>query len=158
MRKARDKKVPILKPTTRRGTTLNTSAALDSPSVMSKLLTPPYVDRTATTAESENSSDNYDGASTVLDESGSLGPFLDDTIAKAKQVENAEKTTPVSSPESGEHLFDDPDEVYIDINELDEDLVKKFTPLAMRALSSAYLKNMLLNICHQLIPLLPHLR
>ena len=92
MGKTRDGKVPILPSTTRRGTTLNTSVALDSPSVMSKLLTPPHphVTHTATSAESENASDNFDDASTVLDESGSLGPFLDATIARAKQIENTE--------------------------------------------------------------------
>jgi hypothetical protein len=37
--KPRDGKVPILPSTTRRGTTLNTSVGLDSPSVMIKLLT-----------------------------------------------------------------------------------------------------------------------
>jgi hypothetical protein len=42
MGKPHDGKVPILPFTTRRGTTLNTSVALDSPSVMSKLLTPPH--------------------------------------------------------------------------------------------------------------------
>jgi hypothetical protein len=40
MGKPRDGKVPILPSTTRRGKTLNTSIALDSPFVMSKLLTP----------------------------------------------------------------------------------------------------------------------
>ena len=88
MGKTRDGRVPILPSTTRRGTTLNTSVALDSPSVMSKLLTPPRTHPTS--AESENSSDNFDDASTVLDDSGSLGPFLDATIAKAKQIENTE--------------------------------------------------------------------
>jgi hypothetical protein len=39
MAKPRDGKFPILPSTTRRGTTLNTSVALDSPSTMSKLLT-----------------------------------------------------------------------------------------------------------------------
>jgi hypothetical protein len=77
MGKPRDGKVPILPSTTRRGTTLNTSVALDSPSVMSKLLTPPHPHATATTsAEFENASDNLDDASTVLDESGSLGSFF----------------------------------------------------------------------------------
>src|SRR4051794_38294678 len=41
MGKARDK-FTIFPSTTRRGTTLSTSAALDSPSIMSKLLTPPH--------------------------------------------------------------------------------------------------------------------
>jgi hypothetical protein len=72
MGKPRDGKVPILSSTTRRGTTLNTSVALDSPSVMSKLLTPPHAHAT-TSDEFENASDNFDDASTILDESGSLG-------------------------------------------------------------------------------------
>ena len=58
MGKTRER-VPILPSTTRRGTALNTSAALDSPSVMSKLLTPPHPNATVTSAESENSSDNF---------------------------------------------------------------------------------------------------
>jgi hypothetical protein len=87
MGKPRDGKVPILPSTTRRGTTLNTSVALDSPSVMSKLLTPPHAHTTATSsAEFENATDNLDDASTMLDESGSLGSFLDATIARAKEM------------------------------------------------------------------------
>jgi hypothetical protein len=68
MGKTRDGKVPILPSTTRRGTTLNTSVALDSPSVMSKLLTPPHAHATHTAnfVESENASDNFDDASIVL--------------------------------------------------------------------------------------------
>jgi hypothetical protein len=106
MGKPRDGKVPILPSTTRRGTTLNTSITLDSPSVMSKLLTPPHAHAT-TSAKFENNSDNFDDASTVLDESGSLGSFLDDasTIARTKQMGNT--VTPVSSPESRECPSDD---------------------------------------------------
>jgi hypothetical protein len=85
MGKPCDIKFPILPSTTRRGTTLNTSVALDSPSVMSKLLTPPHAHDT-TSAEFENTFDNFDNASTVLDESGSLGTFLDATIARTKQM------------------------------------------------------------------------
>ena len=70
MGKAPESKFPILLSTTRRGTTLNTSVALDSPSVMSKLLTPPHA--TATSTESDNAPDDFDDASTVLDKSGSF--------------------------------------------------------------------------------------
>ena len=80
MGKAREK-FPILPSTTRRGTTLNTYVSLDSPSVMSKLLTPPHA---TTSAESDNAPHDFDDASIVLDKSGSLGPFLDTTIARAK--------------------------------------------------------------------------
>jgi hypothetical protein len=115
MGKPRDGKVPILPYTTRRGTTLNTSVALDSPSVMSKLLTPPHAHAT-TSAEFENATDNFDDASTVLDESGSLGYFLDATIARAKQIGNA-TVTPASSPESREHPSDDFDDAYIELDD-----------------------------------------
>jgi len=127
MGKPRDAKVAILPSTTRKGTTLSTSAALDSPSVISQLVSPPQASRVGTSAESENSSDNFDDASTVLDENGSLGPFLDATIARSRQIENAENpnenaVTPVNSPESVEHSSDDPDEEYV---ELDDDFIEK---------------------------------
>jgi hypothetical protein len=120
MGKTRDGKVPILPSTTRRGTTLNTFVALNSPSVMSKLLTPPHAHaiHTATFAESENASDNFDDASTVLDESGSLGSFLDATIARTKQIGNTKNiVTPVSSPESTECPSHDLEETYIELND-----------------------------------------
>jgi hypothetical protein len=72
--KPHDGKVPILPSTTRRGTPLNTSVALDSPSVMSKLLTPPHAHATSS-AEFENATDSFDDASTMLDENGLLGSF-----------------------------------------------------------------------------------
>ena len=127
MGKPRDDKVAILPSTTRKGTTLSTSAALDSPSVISQLVSPPQASCVGTSAEFENSSDNFDDASTVLDENGSLGPFLDATIARSRQIENAENpnenaVTPVNSPESVEHSSDDPDEEYV---ELDDDFIEK---------------------------------
>ncbi|KAK1617146.1 hypothetical protein QYE76_022663 [Lolium multiflorum] len=122
MGKPRDTKVAILPSTTRKGTTLSTSAALDSPSVISQLVSPPQTSRVGTSAESENSSDNFDDASTVLDNTGSLGPFLDATIARSRQIKNTETpnentVTPVNSPE-----IDDLDEDYV---ELDDDFIDK---------------------------------
>src|SRR3954469_15823138 len=90
MGKSRDGKFPILPSTTRKGTVLNTSAALDSPSVISKLVTPPpHTDatHTATTTEFETAFDAHDVTSTVLDASGSLGPFLDVTMASLGNTE-----------------------------------------------------------------------
>jgi hypothetical protein len=119
MGKPHDGKVPILPSTTRGGMTLNTSVALHSPSVMSKLLTPPHAHATATSsAEFENATDNLDDTSTVLDESGSLGSFLDATIARAKM--GSTTVTPVSLPESRECPSDDFDDAYI---ELDDDFI-----------------------------------
>ncbi|KAK1668015.1 hypothetical protein QYE76_056174 [Lolium multiflorum] len=107
------------------GTTLST--ALDSPSVISQLVSPPQASRVGTSAESENCFDNFGDASTVLDDNGSLGPFLDATIAWSRQIENTEipnenTVTHVNSPESVEHSSDDPDEDYV---ELDDDFIDK---------------------------------
>ncbi|KAK1625845.1 hypothetical protein QYE76_000160 [Lolium multiflorum] len=127
MGKPRDAKVAILPSTTRKGTTLSTSAALDSPSVISQLVSPPQASHAGTSAEFENSSYNFNDASTVLDDNGSLGPFLDATIARSRQIENTEipnenTVTPVNSPESVEHSSDDFDEDYV---ELDDDFIDK---------------------------------
>ncbi|KAK1647386.1 hypothetical protein QYE76_065191 [Lolium multiflorum] len=123
MGKPRDTKIAILPSTTRKGTTLSTSAALDSPSVIDKLVSPPHASRAGTSAESENSH-NIDNVSAVLDDSGSLGSFLDATIAKSRQIENTETpnaATPVKSPEL-DYSSDDPDEDYV---ELDDDFIEK---------------------------------
>ncbi|KAK1682433.1 hypothetical protein QYE76_043281 [Lolium multiflorum] len=125
MGKPRDTKVAILPSTTRKGTTLSTSAALDSPSVIDKLVSPPHASHAGTSAESENSH-NIDNISAVLDDSGSLGSFLDATIARSRQIENAETpdenaTTPVSSPEL-DYSSDDPDEDYVELN---DDFIEK---------------------------------
>ena len=120
MGKSRDPKVAILPSTTRKGTTLSTSATLDSPSVISQLVSPPQDSLAGTSVESENSH-NIDNVSAVLDDSGSLGSFLDATIARSRQIENAETpnenaTTPVNSPEL-DYSSDDPDEDYVELND-----------------------------------------
>ncbi|KAK1629068.1 hypothetical protein QYE76_003383 [Lolium multiflorum] len=123
MGKTRDPKVAILPSTTRKGTTLSTSAALDSPSVIDKLVSPPQASLAGTSAESENSYD-IDNVSVVLDDSGSLGSFLDATIARSRQIENTETpdaTTPVNSPEL-DYSSDDPDEDYVELN---DDLINR---------------------------------
>ncbi|KAK1663680.1 hypothetical protein QYE76_051839 [Lolium multiflorum] len=84
------------------------------------------VERKEECYESENSY-NIDNVSTVLDDSGSLGSFLDATIAKSRQIENTETpnenaATPVNSPESVEYSSDDLDEDYV---ELDDDFIEK---------------------------------
>ncbi|KAK1668415.1 hypothetical protein QYE76_056574 [Lolium multiflorum] len=123
MGKPRDTKIAILPSTTRKGTILNTSAALDSPSVIDKLVSPPHASHAGTSAESENSH-NIDNISAVLDDSGSLGSFLDATIARSRQIENTETpnvTTPVNSPEL-DYFSDDPDEDYVELN---DDFIEK---------------------------------
>jgi hypothetical protein len=141
MGKPHDGKFPILSSTTRRGTTLNTSVALDSPSVMSKLLTPPHAHDTTST-EFENASDNFGDASTVLDESGSLGSFLDATIARTIQMGNT-TVTPVSSPESRECPSDDLEEAYIELN---DDFIDEFHATSELVLLEIFLQDALLYI------------
>ncbi|KAK1695674.1 hypothetical protein QYE76_012371 [Lolium multiflorum] len=123
MGKPRDTKIAILPSTTRKGTILNTSATLDSPSMIDKLVSPPHASHASTSAESEHSH-NIDNASAVLDDSGSLGSFLDATIARSRQIENTETpnaTTPVSSPEL-DYFSDDPEEDYVELN---DDFIEK---------------------------------
>jgi hypothetical protein len=52
----------------------------------------------------------------VLDESGSLGSFLEATIARTKQMGNT-TVTPASSPKSREHPSDDFDDAYIELDD-----------------------------------------
>ncbi|KAK1626168.1 hypothetical protein QYE76_000483 [Lolium multiflorum] len=61
----------------------------------------------------------------LVAECGSLGSFLDATIAKSRQIENTETpnaATPVNSPESVDYSSDDLDEDYV---ELDDDFIEK---------------------------------
>src|SRR3954466_12613274 len=125
MGKSHDGNFPILPSTTRRGTVLNTSATLDSPSVISKLVTPPphtHATHTATTAESKTAFDAHDVTSTVFDASGSLGPFIDATMASLGNTEtpSEDTVTPVSSSEASESY--DINDGYI---ELTDDFVKE---------------------------------
>ena len=85
MGKKEDPKVPILPSRTRKGTVLNTSATLDSPSVMSKFASPPPHDAST---ESVTMSDTFDDASTTLDDIGSLSHALEKQIAAAKKIWN----------------------------------------------------------------------
>src|ERR1041385_8575133 len=80
MGKKGDPKVPILPSRARKGTVLNTSATLDSPSVMSKFTSPPLHDASI---ESVTMSDTFDDASTTLDDATFLGHYIETQTAKA---------------------------------------------------------------------------
>ena len=86
-------KVPILPSTTRKGTVLSTSVALYSTSVISKFASPPLHASHAISVEFGDMSDTFDDASTILDETGSLGPFLE---SKLPLVSTAAIKPPVS--------------------------------------------------------------
>src|ERR1041385_8431812 len=80
MSKKGDPKVPILPSRTRKGTVLNSSSTLNSPSVMSKFASPPAHDASI---ESVTMSDNFDDASTTLDDTTFLGYYIETQTAKA---------------------------------------------------------------------------
>ncbi|KAK1650984.1 hypothetical protein QYE76_068789 [Lolium multiflorum] len=64
------------------------------------------------------------GLAAAASGSGSLGSFLDATIARSRQIENTETpnaTTPVNSPEL-DYFSDDPDEDYVELN---DDFIEK---------------------------------
>ena len=103
MKNPKDPKTKIYPSKTRGGKELPSSSALDSPSVMSKLATPPHAINSnmpqviydATSAMN----DIRDDASTLLDENVPLGKFLDEQLARTKAFENAETDEIVETDE-----------------------------------------------------------
>src|ERR1044071_480460 len=87
MGKKGDPKVSILPSRTRKGTVLNTSATLDSPSVMSKFASPPPHDAST---ESVTMSDAFHDASTTLDDTTFLGYYIETQTAKASAESKTE--------------------------------------------------------------------
>ena len=79
---------------TRGGKELPSSSALDSPSVISKLATPPHAinpDMSQVIDDATSAmNDTHDDASTLLDDNVPLGEFLDEQLARAKDIENVE--------------------------------------------------------------------
>ena len=96
MKNLKDAKTTIYPSTTRGGKELPSSSALDSPSVMSKLATPTpasairsdmsHVIDDATSAMH----DTYDETTSMLDTTVSLGDFLEERLARAREIENIE--------------------------------------------------------------------
>ena len=79
--------------------------------------THPTVDALLT--ESATASDEFDDASAVLDDAGSLGPFLESLVTKSKEITMLDEnlTTPVSSPKLYNYESRYPDDSYIDVND-----------------------------------------
>mgnify|MGYP005829881249 CR=1 FL=1 len=86
----KDAKTKIYPSKTRGGKELPSSSALDSPSVLSKLATPPHAinsNMLQVIDDATYAMDNaYDDASTLLDNDDvSLGDFLDEQFARVRQ-------------------------------------------------------------------------
>ena len=81
MRNLKDQRTKIFPSTTRGGKELPSSSALDSPSVLSKLVTPtPAID-----SDRSHIIDTYDETTSMLDTTGPLGEFLDEQLARASE-------------------------------------------------------------------------
>ena len=88
----KDAKTKIYPSKTRGGKELPSSSALDSPSVMSKLATPPHTINSDMSQVIDDATstmnDAYDDASTLLDNDDvPLGEFLDEQLARARENE-----------------------------------------------------------------------
>ena len=96
MKNLKDAKTKILPSTTRGDKELPSSSALDSPSVISKLVTP----KPATALNSDMSHviddatsamhDTYDETTSMPDTTIPLSDFLDEQLARAREIENIE--------------------------------------------------------------------
>ena len=89
MKYLKDSKTKIYPSTTRGGKNLSSSSALDSPSVMSKLVTPtPAIDSDMSHVIDDVTSalhDTYDETTSMLDNTVPLGEFLDEQLARARE-------------------------------------------------------------------------
>ena len=94
MRNLKDERTKIFPSTTRGGKELPSSSALDSPSVLSKLVTPtPAIDSDMSHVTDDATSvihDAYDDTTALFENTVPLGEFLDEQIARVNDIENAE--------------------------------------------------------------------
>ena len=94
MRNLKGNKTKIYPSTTRGGKELPSSSALDSPSVLSKLVTPkPAIDSDMSYVIDDATSamhDSYDDTTSLLDNIVPLGEFLDEQLARVRENEITE--------------------------------------------------------------------
>ena len=106
MKNMKDTKTKIVPSKTRGGKDLPSHSTLDSPSILSKLATPPHAinpDMSQVIDDATSAmNDSYDDASTFLDDNVPLGEFLDEQLAQAKDIENAETNEITKSDEAFE--------------------------------------------------------
>src|SRR3989337_1918200 len=94
MKNLKDTKTKIVPSRTRGGKELPSHPALYSPSILSRLATPPHANNPNMSQVIDDATSamnsTHDDASTLLDDNMPLGEFLDEQIARAKDIENAE--------------------------------------------------------------------
>ena len=105
MRNLKDTRTKIFPSTMRGGKELPSSFVLDSPSVLSKLVTPtPSIDSDMSQVIDDATSamhDADDDTTALLDNIVPLGEFLDEQLARAKDIESVE-TDDISETENFE--------------------------------------------------------
>src|SRR3989337_254696 len=103
MKNLKDTKTKIIPSRTRGGKELPSHSALDSPSVLSRPATPPHAINPDMSQVIDNATsamnDTHDDASTLLDDNVPLGEVLDEQIARAKDIENAETNEIIETDE-----------------------------------------------------------
>ena len=91
MKNLKDQRTKIFPSTTRGGKELPSSSALDSPSVLSKLVTPtPSIHSNMSHVIDDATytlHDTYDETTSMLDNTVSLGEFLDEQLARVRENE-----------------------------------------------------------------------
>ena len=94
MTNLKDTKTKIYPSTTRGGKELPSSSALDSPSVLSKLVTPPPASNSDMSQVIDDATsamhDAYDDTTSLLDNTVPLGEFLDEQLARVRANEISE--------------------------------------------------------------------
>ena len=94
MKNLKDTRTKIVPSKTSGGMVFPSHSALDSPSVLSKLATPPHAinyNMSQVIGDATSAMSNaFDDTSTLLDDSVPLGEFLDEQLARAKDMEHAE--------------------------------------------------------------------
>ena len=98
MRNMKDEKTKIYPSTTRGGKELPSSSPLDSPFVLSRLATPPPAINSDMLQVVDDTTYDMNDASTLLNETVPLGEFLDEQLAKAKELKNVETVEIYDSP------------------------------------------------------------
>ena len=84
MKNLKDAKTKIFPSKTRGGKELPSSSALDSPSVISKLATPPHAINPNMSQIIDDATSAMNDDSTLLDDNVPLGEFLDEQIARVR--------------------------------------------------------------------------
>ena len=85
MKNLKDAKTKIFPSKTRGGKELPSSSALDSPSIISRLTTPPRAINPDISQVIDDATSAMNDASTLLDDNVPLGEFLDEQIARVRQ-------------------------------------------------------------------------